>query len=160
MRVNYKVIGVCVAALFSLICLNLSGQRRIAIPQSDHSHITFIENKKQWEERIRFKSEIRGGALFFEKNAITYTFCDPAYLDRIHGQVPSSDTKIDTLITCYAYRMWFDGANINPEIKGHYPKKEYHNYYIGDDPEKWSTEVKKYEKIEYQELYPGINLFF
>jgi gliding motility-associated-like protein len=148
--------------MLCFFCLNISGQTRVVVPEpKHHSHISFIENKTQWEERIRFKSEIRGGALFFEDNAITYTFLDPEYLDKISAiKSGSTSVELDSLVTCYAYRMWFDGANITPEIKGHYPKKEYNNYYIGNNPDKWSSNVQKYEKIEYKELYSGINLLF
>ena len=147
--------------LCCLSCFQVDGQTRVVVPESHHNHITFIENKKQWEERIRFKSEIRGGALFFENNAITYTFYDPDYLDKIRAiKSGSTSVKLDSLVTCYAYRMWFEGANIAPEIKGHYPQKDYNNYYIGSNPEHWSSNVKKYEKIEYKGLYPGIDLLF
>ena len=133
---------------------------------SEEHTISFIENKKQWEEVIKFKSEMRGGALFFETNAITYAFYDPDYLDRIAamktGRIYGRKTnvKMDSLVECYAYRIHFDNANKNVDIKGHTPFKEYHNYYIGSDPERWSVNVQKYEQIEYCDIYKGINLLF
>ena len=158
---TYKHFGVCILIMLCFCRFSLSGQTRMIMPQPNHSQITFIENKTQWEERIRFKSEMRGGALFFEDNAITYTFYDPEYLDKMQAiKFSSTSVKLDSMVTCYAYRMWFEGANISPAIQGHYPKKDYHNYYIGNNPDKWSTNVKKYEKIEYKELYPGISLLF
>lgn len=162
MKTHNWHIKISIYIMLCFLCLNISGQTKMIMPEhSHHSHIAFIENKKQWEDRIRFKSEIRGGALFFEDNAVTYTFYDPEYLEKIQAiKSGSTSVELDSLVTCYAYRMWFDGANISPSIQGHYPKKEYNNYYIGNNPDKWSSNVRKYEKIEYKELYPGINLLF
>ena len=76
------------------------------VTQPNHSHITFIENKRQWEDRVCFKSEMRGGALFFENNAITYTFYDPEYLDKFSAMKSGTPNVIlDSLVTCYASRM-------------------------------------------------------
>ncbi|MCL2130845.1 MAG: gliding motility-associated C-terminal domain-containing protein [Lentimicrobiaceae bacterium] len=132
--------------------------------------IAFIENKRQWEEVVKFKSEMRGGALFFETNSVTCVFYDPEYLEkiaalksnRIFGKNTKSarEIKMDSVVECYAYRMHFENADKNAVIKGHLPFDEYHNYYLGADPERWSTNVKKYEKIEYCGIYKGINLFF
>jgi gliding motility-associated-like protein len=124
-----------------------------------HKHITFIENKRQWDEKVRFKSEMRGGALFFETNAITYSFTDPAYLDKLQAiKTGSTQVTLDSLATYYAYQMRFMGANANPKIEGHVPKDSYLNYYIGSDSSRWSSHVKQYEEITYKELYPGITL--
>ena len=128
--------------------------------------ISFIENKKQWEEVVKFKSEMRGGALFFEGSAITYAFYDPEFLEkiaamktgRIYGK--KSNIKIDSLVECYAYRMHFDNASKNVAVRGHSPLQEYHNYYLGNNPERWSTGVGLYGQIEYHNLYNGIDLFF
>ena len=128
--------------------------------------ISFIENKKQWEDVIKFKSEIRGGALFFEANAITYAFYDPEYLEkiaalktgRIYGK--KTNVKMDSLVECYAYRMHFDNASKNVAVRGHSPLQEYHNYYLGNNPERWSTDVRLYEQVEYANIYSGINLLF
>lgn len=129
-----------------------------------HSAITFIENKRQWESVIKFKSEIRGGALFFETNAITYAFYDPDYLEKIaalkSGSQQKSNFKLDSLVECYAYRIHFENANKNSVIKGSSPLREYHNYYLGSDPTRWSVDVRKYESIEYCDMYDGINLRF
>src|SRR5262249_35888654 len=34
------------------------------------------------------------------------------------------------------------------------------NYLIGNDPQKWHTEIPNYARVEYKEVYPGINLAF
>src|SRR5258705_5886360 len=41
------------------------------------SHLSFTENKGQWESNILFQADFRGGRLFLEKNDFTYVFYHP-----------------------------------------------------------------------------------
>jgi hypothetical protein len=34
------------------------------------------------------------------------------------------------------------------------------NYFIGDDPSKWRTNIPTYQKVGYKDLYPGIDLVY
>lgn len=34
------------------------------------------------------------------------------------------------------------------------------NYFIGNDPKKWRTDVPHYAKVKYGEIYPGIDLIY
>ena len=152
--------------IFLLFCptiFNVYGQEMM-IQEHHEKHrgtISFIENKGQWEDFIKFKSEMRGGALFFEPNRVTFSFTDPEYFEKIQaikfGATPLSP---ESSITCYAYRMNFLGANDNPVAEGYLPFEDYNNYYIGDDPKKWASNVKKYGQIKYTQLYQGIDLLF
>jgi len=57
-------------------------------------------------------------------------------------------------------RMRFEGAQANrqPVLEGleRLPGKS--NYFIGNDPKRWHTDVPQYAKVRYQGLYPGIDL--
>src|SRR5437016_11123222 len=52
------------------------------------------------------------------------------------------------------------GANPAPEVAGvgELPGKS--NYFLGNDPTKWRTNVSTYAKVEYREVYPGVNLVY
>ncbi|MCP5063668.1 MAG: hypothetical protein GY936_14570 [Ignavibacteriae bacterium] len=53
-------------------------------------------------------------------------------------------------------------ANANPFIKveGIYELITKSNYFIGNDSTKWHTNVPNYERIKYNEVYPGIDLVY
>ena len=34
------------------------------------------------------------------------------------------------------------------------------NYFIGNDPKKWRTDVSSYGKVQYKDIYPGISLVY
>jgi hypothetical protein len=57
-------------------------------------------------------------------------------------------------------RMHFDGANPAAEIAGTKQLSGKTNYFIGNDPKKWHTDVPSYETVRYQGVYPGVDMLF
>jgi hypothetical protein len=57
-------------------------------------------------------------------------------------------------------RMRLVGANPGAQISGlgELPGKS--NYFIGNDPRKWRTSIANFAKVEYKEIYPGIDVVF
>ena len=56
--------------------------------------------------------------------------------------------------------MTLEGANPSPAIDGAEPLPGIVNYFIGNDPAKWRTNIPTYAKVQYQEAYPGIDLAY
>ena len=56
--------------------------------------------------------------------------------------------------------MHLDGANPAPEIAGTKLLPGKVNYFIGNDPQKWHTDIPSYEAVRYQGIYPGVDLLF
>ncbi|MCX6832717.1 MAG: SBBP repeat-containing protein, partial [candidate division Zixibacteria bacterium] len=52
----------------------------------------------------------------------------------------------------------FRGANPNPEVLGEGQMEYKCNYFLGNDPSKWHTDVPNYEAIMLKDIYPGIDL--
>jgi hypothetical protein len=52
----------------------------------------------------------------------------------------------------------FVGANPNPEVSGEGQMEYKCNYFLGNDPTKWHTDVPNYEAITFKDIYPGIDL--
>jgi len=60
----------------------------------------------------------------------------------------------------HSIRFRFAGANFNPEITGMEELPGKSNYFIGNDPQQWRTEVPHYARVACREIYPGIDLVF
>ncbi len=107
-------------------------------------------------------------------------FKQPIYFERNEGQINTSVNYL-TRGTGYTFyftpqevvmvlqnqatsssvlKIQFMQANPYPLIKGLEEQACKSNYFIGHDPEKWHTNVSNYTKIQYQDLYPGINAIF
>ena len=54
----------------------------------------------------------------------------------------------------------FVGANPQPQVVGLDRLAGTSNYFIGSDPSQWHTNIANYGQVEYQNLYPGVDLVF
>jgi hypothetical protein len=63
-------------------------------------------------------------------------------------------------IICGDLRMKIMGGNPAPELTGIDLLPGRSNYFIGNDPTKWKTDVPHYAQVEYAGVYPGVDLIF
>lgn len=59
-----------------------------------------------------------------------------------------------------AFRMELVGANPGAEVAGLEPLPGKTNYLIGNDPQRWSTDVPSYARVLHRSIYPGVDLVF
>jgi len=52
------------------------------------------------------------------------------------------------------------GANRSAGIEGLEPLPGKSNYFIGNDPTKWHTDIPTYAKVRYWDIYPGVDLVY
>jgi Beta-propeller repeat len=62
--------------------------------------------------------------------------------------------------TTTALRMRFEGSNPKAQIAGLDVMPGRVNYFIGNDPKKWRTDVRTFSRVKYAGLYPGVDLIF
>ncbi len=56
--------------------------------------------------------------------------------------------------------MQLEGANPSPDIAGVDGLPARVNYFIGNDPKKWHTDVPAFSRVKYAGVYPGVDLVF
>ncbi len=59
-----------------------------------------------------------------------------------------------------ALRLKFDGAKRAKQIAGVDLLQGKSNYFIGNDPQKWRTDIPNYARVEYREVYPGVGIAY
>lgn len=128
--------------------------------ESNKTSISFIENKGQWEEIILFRAEVGAGSVFLEKNAFTYSQWDAEDIATCHKHAGENneDHTNEHLVDGHAWRATFENANPNPTISANDKRREYYNFFIGNDRSKWASNVALYNHVTYSELYPDIDL--
>ena len=132
-----------------------------SIGQSTSNNVKYIENKKQWNENILYKAHIPEGSVYLEDNKFTYNFLDFKTIDSLHHlDHENNEDKLlnNAIISGFAYKVEFLGANKNATKSSSKKLKEYYNYYIGNDKSKWQGDVGVYNVVEYTSLYNGIDL--
>lgn len=145
----------------------------LGIRMNAHSHthksqqqIRFTENKGQWPEEVLFRMPLSHGAMFLEKNRITYHFIHDCDLQIIYHPHQSPHTKPTEPLAehiqlrHHAFQVIFKNSMPHPSISGRHPLPDYTNYYLGNDPSRWATRVMSYNEVVYQNIYPGIDLQF
>jgi Tol biopolymer transport system component len=73
----------------------------------------------------------------------------------VHGRPEPRGPAAGTVL-----RMMFAGANPTPRVMGLEKLPGKANYFLGNDPAKWRTNVPTYAKVRYEEVYPGIDLLY
>ena len=59
-----------------------------------------------------------------------------------------------------ALALRFLGSNRNVAIRGERPGPGRVNYLLGNDPAKWRTGLRTYERVVYRNLWPGVDMVF
>ncbi len=57
-------------------------------------------------------------------------------------------------------RMKVVGANTKAQIKGTEKLPGITNYFIGNDPKQWRTNIPNYARVQYEDVFPGIDLTY
>ena len=118
------------------------------------SSVQFIENKGQLSENIDYKLPLNAGNIYFEGNCITYNLFEKGKISKIrHG-----DSTVSPIINGHSYKTHLVGANTNYNKKGRSMTSNYYNYFVGNNSEKWASEVRAYKQIEYTNIYDSINM--
>jgi hypothetical protein len=52
------------------------------------------------------------------------------------------------------------GTNPSPQVAGTDELAGKSNYFLGNDPARWRTNVPTYARVKYQGVYPGIDLVY
>ncbi|MDZ7936169.1 MAG: hypothetical protein U5M51_14625 [Emticicia sp.] len=99
------------------------------------------------------------GYLLVKNASIQYVFYDTQALAAIHaGNLdPKSARKSIEAIKAHAYEMTFAEANPTPKIEATSPTMATYNYFIGNDPTKWKTNVAAFDEIYLRDIYPDID---
>jgi hypothetical protein len=116
----------------------------------NHQSIQFIQNNGQWHENVQYRSPLGIGSVFLEKNAFTYVQLNPEQLGHDHSD--------EELVDGHIWRSTLMNANPNPQISGVEKRTAYHNYIIGQDPSKWASHVSLFNRVQYQDIYSGVDL--
>ncbi|MEE8405254.1 MAG: SBBP repeat-containing protein [candidate division Zixibacteria bacterium] len=134
--------------------------------------LAFTANQGQWDDEVLFRANTGGATMWFSPDGAYYQFTrtiessasqiSSSYPDvTLSGQSPAEGVEglhepdsVETMMI----KASFVGANLNPHIIGVNMIDYKCNYFIGNDPNKWQTDVPNYSAVMYEEIYGGIDL--
>jgi uncharacterized repeat protein (TIGR01451 family) len=111
--------------------------------------LSFEANRGQTDPRVKFLSRGPGYALFLTATEAVLALNEPTL------QHSTPNTRPPTVV-----RMQLLGANPAPSIVGAESLRGKVNYIHGSDPALWHTDIPTYRTVQYQGVYPGIDLVY
>src|SRR4051812_950272 len=75
--------------------------RKVVTPHVSPA-LRFTENKGQWDNKILFRAQLDGGALYMERGCLTFNFYDKKKYRGIHHGGISKGIYKDMNINCHA----------------------------------------------------------
>lgn len=143
------------------------------------AQMQFIENKGQWDNKVKYRGDFNTGAFFLESKGFTVDLHNPDDLAQLsemqHGHnttsttgqgnsysrastISQQTTYPSTTVRSHAYKVTFLGSNNVIEAVPDKMEATYNNYFIGNDNSKWATNCKIYHAITYKNVYPNIDV--
>lgn len=101
----------------------------------------FEENRGQFDKSVRFVSRRANQSIFLTAREAVFT-------------MPLENSSKQS----FALRMEFNRANKNSTFNGLDAVAGKTNYFRGNDASKWQSEISTFAKVEYEEIYQGVNL--
>jgi hypothetical protein len=115
--------------------------------------LTFEPNLGQTDARVQFLSRGSGYSLFLTSNEAVFNLERQTSASHAPASKPNAGS-VDTL------RMKLLGANTNAVVGGVDPQPGVVSYLVGNDPKKWHSGVATFGKVNYSQIYSGVDLVF
>ncbi|MDF0675053.1 MAG: SBBP repeat-containing protein [Nitrospira sp.] len=124
--------------------------------------LQFEANQGQVDEQVTFLARGTGYRLFLtpSESVLVLQQREPTREPAQQGRGEPIARPEPPAIKQAVVRMKLEGANPTPAVEGKEPLPGIVNYFIGNDPAKWRTNIPIYAKVQYQEVYPGVDLAY
>jgi hypothetical protein len=113
----------------------------------------FEANQGQTDPKVKFLVRGRGYRLFLTGNEALMALKKPLTIS------PSATPPANRAVSS-SVRMRLSGANTNATVVGVDKLTGQSNYFVGNDPTQWRTQVPGYASVRYERIYPGIDLIY
>lgn len=136
----------------------------------DYNNIEFIENKGQWDSRVKFKGEVNAGAVFVRSNGFTilqhnpqdYAVLQSMTNEHNNHKPPGAgiSARLDSrfVLRSHSYNIDFVGASPAMQVIPDKVIPTYNNYFLGNDPSQWATGCRIYQAITLKDVYPNVDV--
>jgi len=106
----------------------------------------FVENKGQWSDDILFKTALDGMDVWVTEEGVVYNFMEYEIVDT------GSQVIHNHAVSFKLNNPGQPSLQLSDELSGFY------NYYLGNNPDNWATDVKRYHVGQLNGMYNNIDL--
>jgi Beta-propeller repeat len=124
----------------------------------------FELNQGQTDGQVKFLSRGGRSTLFLTPNEAVLLLASPQSAQQNVSRSSSASSAAPVVEAGHSrsivLRVKLLGAKPNPVVTGVEELPGKVNYFIGNDPKKWRTDVPIYAKARYADVYPGVDLIY
>ncbi len=123
--------------------------RTLALP------LYFEPNQGQTDFQVKYLARGLGYGLFLTANETVLELQHPARIETGLAASAATPHSASSVI-----RMHLEGASAAARLQASQPLPGKSSYFIGNDPSKWVRNIPQFGRVEYQGVYPGIDLVY
>lgn len=130
-----------------------------ALHAQNYNNIEFVENKGQWDKRVKFQAAVDDGAIFIREGGFTILKHNPEDFKKLQEWSHGSNSAKDQLVVrSHSFNVDFVGASPTMRVVPDKALPSYNNYFIGGDASKWAKECRIYQGITFKDVYPNVDV--
>jgi len=151
--------------LFLFLTISLYAGNEQAQSQLDKVNKNFfIENKGQWPSEVLYLAKVGGMNAWITNSGVVYDYYQ---INRNYNEsetmkmTPDKKQEFEgknTSIKGHVIKMQFVDANNYSSHSGNNQQSGYFNYFIGNEKNKWASDVPLYGDIAQNEVYKSVNV--
>jgi hypothetical protein len=129
--------------------------------------LAFEKNQGQTDAQVKYMARGDGYVLFLTANDAVFSLQSrtsesaksksTTRAAALRAKNPQTSAQKDSTAVV---RMRLTGGNSLAKVSASNPLPGKSNYFLGNDPSKWQSDVPHYARVSYQDVYPGVNLAF
>jgi hypothetical protein len=112
--------------------------------------LTFEANQGQTDPSVQYLAHGQGYTLFLRRGGAVLTA----------SSSPAQSAQSTRQVIRQVIRMDLDGSNPHSAATNLDPQITRSNYFLGNDPTRWHTNIPNYGRVRYADVYPGIDLIY
>ncbi|MEW5701813.1 MAG: SBBP repeat-containing protein [Candidatus Zixiibacteriota bacterium] len=130
--------------------------------------IAFTENCGQWDEQVLFQVAASEATVWLCRDGLCYSLVhrttatpgiEPHIVDRERAAGAAAGPTASAGVECVTVRATFVGAHSEVSAAGVGPLTQRSNFFLGNDPSRWRTDVRIFARVVYHDIRPGIDLW-
>jgi len=126
--------------------------------------LAFEANTGQTSDEVQFLSRGRGYTLFLTRNAETVLVLSASSQKKTSDQpkktAPAKFKSRRESGPPWVVRMRLANAHVTSQAKGLEELPGKANYFVGNNPGKWRTNVPMFSRVQYRNVFPGVDLVY
>ena len=149
-----------------LLAADSSARETMSLQTFGRATTGFIENRGQLDDAVLYYAPGSHVTVYFTAEAIVFDLKEKIRREDADLAYERRDRFVDPAGSDSAARrgcaVWlrFEGANPAATLEASAELATRYNYFLGDDPGAWRTNVPAYSEVVYRGLWPGIDLVY